>query len=276
MRGNDMSDAEIIAFPGASGRKAPAGGSQRPLRAHPDTAEGDAAPASDGSAVHATVSALSEHIASLQRSGMPRSASNGDHGGEDQHDVQTVQAPTTSLPWSAASGQTPLPGEERALSLLRRSDKTRAELAARLREDEELSEEAREAVLDRMEEYGYLSDARVADAIVDKLLRRQGKGRMLVERELRHRGISEHIIEASLEDCDRDDEFLRAEAAALERARKLRGVDDVTAHRRLVSYLQRRGFTSGVALRAAEQALQRHPSGGRPTTSGVFFEPSMD
>ena len=141
---------------------------------------------------------------------------------------------------------------------------------------EDSDEAAREAVLDRMDEYGYLNDTRVAENLVNKLLHRQGKGRMLVERELRQRGISDTVIEEVLAGEDRDDEFLRARACAEDRARRLRGLDDVTAQRRLVSYLQRRGFTSGVAFRAAEDALNGNDRGiasGEPRR-GVFFEPS--
>ncbi|WP_066081494.1 regulatory protein RecX [Pseudoclavibacter albus] len=242
-----MAEAEIIAFPGAhhSGEGAADRGADSTIRT---------------GRTRATVEPLSARINDM----------------EAAHGAATAPGPAAGLPWSAASSQPVLPGEDRALSILRRGDKTRAELEAKLREDDSLDEAAREAVLDRMDEYGYLNDTRVAENLVNKLLHRQGKGRMLVERELRQRGISDTVIEEVLAGEDRDDEFLRARACAEDRARRLRGLDDVTAQRRLVSYLQRRGFTSGVAFRAAEDALNGNDRGiasGEPRR-GVFFEPS--
>lgn len=165
--------------------------------------------------------------------------------------------------------------EERALAMLRRTDRSSGELRRALAQDELLGEAEIERILERLGELGYLDDARLAEHLVEKHLVRQGKGRMAVERLLRDKGIPPEAIDAALAEHDRDDEFERARETAIDRARKLRGLDEETATRRLVSFLQRRGFTSGVAYRAAQDAL-RMPSGRASggSSSGVRFVPS--
>lgn len=201
--------------------------------------------------------------------------------------------PRRSLPWSdreipslpAESEADPAGleaasrAEDRAVAMLRRADRSSGEMRAHLAADESLGEAEVEGILERLEALGYLDDGRLAEMLVEKHLVRQAKGRPAVERLLRDRGLDADAIEAALAEHDRDDEFERARASAESRATKLRGLDDETAMRRLASYLQRRGFTSGVAFRAAEEALRPRPGSvprGGSATDRVRFAPADD
>lgn len=169
--------------------------------------------------------------------------------------------------------------EQQLLRRLRRGDRSREELRRELAGDEHLDEAGIEAILEKLDSLGYIDDLRMAETLADKLFDRRGKGIEAVRRELRHRFLSDEAIEHAIDGRERDDEFSRAAELAVSRAERLRGVDRETALRRLVGFLQRRGFGSGVAFIAANDALNgvdappRSPSGSAGTsgTSGVYF-----
>lgn len=199
------------------------------------------------------------------------------------------QAPTASpsidelvaLPSRAAAIAA---AESTLIKRLRRADRSREELRRELEHDRDLQSQPEtcldpagiEAVLDRLTELGYIDDDRMAAAIATKLIDRKGKGIDGVRYELRRRLLDDVVIDRTLQQYDRDDEFERAAETARARAQRLGNVDPETALRRLTGYLQRRGFSSGVALIAAGEAL--HAPGGaraRPAADSprdrVFF-----
>jgi len=112
------------------------------------------------------------------------------------------------------------------------------------------------AVILTLEGYGYLDDAKFASGWARQLVGTKGLSRRAVGYELRRKGISEINADAAVEGLS-DDETGSDDEVALRVARKkaesLAGLETEKARRRLVSYLQRRGFSYGVisgALRA--------------------------
>lgn len=162
--------------------------------------------------------------------------------------------------------------EQDLLRALRRSDRSRAEARVLLEAHDELGEGHIEDLLDRMTDLGYLDDERLAESLVERLTRK-GQGPLVVRRTLRERCIDDAAIERALEALDGDDEDARAFELAAARATRLRGVEPTAARRRLVSYLQRRGFDGAMSMRAADAALQGGTAGGRRDrrTGGVYF-----
>ena len=138
---------------------------------------------------------------------------------------------------------------ERVEQLVSRRDYSAAELGARLRRDG-YPDPVVERRVRRACESGVVDDARYAASFVrSKAL--AGWGRAKIERALAARGVSLDELEGLPDELLSDDEELvRARALAERRARTGRG--DL---RSLVRFLCGRGFSPGVAYRAAHAAL---------------------
>jgi regulatory protein len=136
-----------------------------------------------------------------------------------------------------------------ALRILTRRDHSQAELRKRL-VDKGFDAEQIEATLQRCLDLGYLDDARYA---LTRAVSLMNQGRAVGHRvlaDLRQRGVSEELAEQALaaarESCD--EETLLADLLA----RRFPGFDYETApageKRRVVNFLQRRGFETGRIL----------------------------
>lgn len=118
-------------------------------------------------------------------------------------------------------------------------------------------------LVQRYEELGYLNDFALAEALVDRLSDRNHKSRGIISRELSARKIPADLANVALESLDDAHEFDLALEAAEKRAGQLSSYDDATAERRLMGFLTRRGFASGVVREATRRALAvRKPAGG--------------
>lgn len=120
--------------------------------------------------------------------------------------------------------------------------------------------------LTRLESIRLLDDAELATDLVERLRARKGLGREALRAELARRRLAPEAIAAALADAGDDDPELAREAARA-RATRLRGLDPDTAMRRLMGHLQRKGFSSALAARAAREAL-----GPASRSSGPVFE----
>ena len=139
--------------------------------------------------------------------------------------------------------------KERMLSLLERRDHSRKELSDRLAQDG-YPTFAREAALEVGERCGLIDDELFAERFVHaKSAGGWGMGR--IERELGRRGVDVSQLAGWPDDfIDAEGEFDRALAAA---SRK--HVREPNAYAKLVRFLMGRGFSYGVAKRAATQTL---------------------
>jgi SOS response regulatory protein OraA/RecX len=115
--------------------------------------------------------------------------------------------------------------------------------------------------IERLESVGLLDDLLLAETLVRTLRERKGLGRAALRAELVRRRLDSDALGAALGTLE-DDEHAMAVEIAIKRAGQLRSYDRATATRRLVSFLQRKGYSSGIAARAAQIALAPHPSRG--------------
>jgi regulatory protein len=150
-----------------------------------------------------------------------------------------------------------LPLHERALRLLAVRPRTRRELHLRLTRAGFEREEV-DAELDRLQQVGLVDDARFAAEFIQHALHRRLEGRRLIEASLSARGLDRRLIADTL-DAAAADEGGRLRRLAEARADRLRGLPPEAAHRRLVSFLVRRGHNAGAAREAASQALRLDP-----------------
>ena len=132
--------------------------------------------------------------------------------------------------------------------------RSRHELADKLR-GKDVPDEIATRLLDRFEEVGLVDDAAFAQAWVSG--RQQGKGlapRALAQ-ELRRKGIDDETARTALAEVTEDDQDAAARALVRRRLRSVRGLDQVTAIRRLTGMLARKGYGPGLAFRVVKDEL---------------------
>ena len=151
---------------------------------------------------------------------------------------------------------------DRALNYLARGRRTRRELELRLRNlkpGKPIPDVTMIAMaLDRLEANGVLSDDDVAKAEASARLRR-GEAPARVRQMLRRKGVGARSVDAAILEAvelDGFDELSACRAQAEKRWRSLSALEPTVARRRLMGFLQRRGF-SGEVVRAIVRDLER-------------------
>ena len=142
--------------------------------------------------------------------------------------------------------------EQRAKNVLlfqlSRSMKTRYQLANILKK-REIPDEIAEAVLDRFAEAQLIDDAAFARAFVNSRLAISGKSKSVIARELKQKGVSADDAAAALEIIDPELENQTAYSVAKKRYQQLSSLAPEVRKRRLMGFLMRRGFSSGLTSR---------------------------
>jgi regulatory protein len=138
-----------------------------------------------------------------------------------------------------------------ALRVLALRDHSEAELRRKLKTKGYQADEI-EASVERLRELGYLDDARFARSFAGSAVR-NGRGfGARIKMELSRRGVAAGIIQETL--AELGEEFAEAEMLADTIERRFAGFDPQSAtdkeKRRVVAYLQRKGFTISAILTA--------------------------
>lgn len=141
------------------------------------------------------------------------------------------------------------------LHQLSRSMKTRYQLAQVL-EKREIPSDIAQAVLDRFTEAQLIDDAVFAGAYVRTRLD-NGRSASAIRSELRRKGVSQELIELNLADIDAEREQQIANQLAQNRFARMSKLDDEVRKRRLLGFLQRRGFSQAIAYRAISNAASQ-------------------
>lgn len=116
-------------------------------------------------------------------------------------------------------------------------------------------EEVCERVLDRFTEVGLIDDEAFARMWVESRQRSRGLARPVLRQELRRKGIDGQVAEAALEELDPEDERARAVELVRVKARSLGRLEPQARVRRLVGMLQRRGYSSTVAVSVVREVM---------------------
>ncbi len=132
----------------------------------------------------------------------------------------------------------------KAMNMLGRRDYSCQELADRLAD--RFPEDAIQAAIDKLTEYGYLNDQRLAERLIDDAVNRRHHG----PRRIRHDLIRRKIPAAAYQDAlerysDRDIVEAAARAAAIAFFKGRPPTADAVSCRRLAGFLGRRGFADG-------------------------------
>jgi regulatory protein len=140
------------------------------------------------------------------------------------------------------------------LRALTGAPKTRQQLADLLAQ-RGVPEEAAEAVLDRFTEVGLIDDAAYARAWVSSRQAGRGLARRALSAELRAKGVDPDVAAEAVEAVDDDDEREAARRLVARKVGAMRRLDRVTASRRLVGMLARKGYNGGLAAAVVREAL---------------------
>jgi regulatory protein len=155
----------------------------------------------------------------------------------------------------------------KALAFLTIRPRSIREVRDRLKEKEVLPETI-EAVIARLEGWGYIGDEGFARYWVENRGVNQPRGKRLLRQELWQKGVERETVEQALEEATID-EYGDALTLARKRFGQLRMHDEATQRRRLASYLQRRGYDWPTTKRALDTLL-------RPTGEADESEPLGD
>ena len=139
-----------------------------------------------------------------------------------------------------------------ALRYLGYRPRSEKELRERLRRSRYPSSTV-EMVIVRLREMGLLDDMAFARFWRESRETHRPQGRWALKRELRQKGIDADVIDQVVQDVDEES---GAYAAASKKARSLKECDEITFNRRLISFLQRRGYSYELSQRVAERLRQ--------------------
>jgi len=154
--------------------------------------------------------------------------------------------------------QTPAPTDLRlaAMNLLARREQSARELREKLRRrfaagelEAETLEPMIDTVLEKLAQDNLQSDERFTEAFVT-MRKRQGKGPLRIDQELRQKGVSAALIEAYLDSGDEDWWLLAQEVKAQRFGDGI--AENLKDKARQVRFLQYRGFTSEQVRAAVE------------------------
>lgn len=108
-----------------------------------------------------------------------------------------------------------------------------------------------DAVLERLERLGLVDDREFARFWVENRLSFRPRGSRALRTEMRRKGLESEVIDEALSDIE--DEEPLAYAAAQKKLRGLSGLEEREFFRKMVAYLQRRGFPYDTAARVARR-----------------------
>jgi len=146
--------------------------------------------------------------------------------------------------------------EQRAKNILlhqlSRSMKTRFQLEEILKK-REIPDDVAQIALDRFTEAQLIDDAVFAAAYVRTRLE-NGRSVSAIRGELRRKGVAQALIEFELEGVDSEREQDIANKLAANRFARMSNLEPDVRKRRLLGFLQRRGFSQSIAYRAISNA----------------------
>lgn len=178
---------------------------------------------------------------------------------ELQAAVEAIQAPApeVELPPLSEEGHK---ATKAALRLLKVRARSRHELQRRL-EDKEFEPQHVDEAMDRVDAWNLLDDADFARQWVTERAVSKGATRTRLRQELTQKGVGEREISDALSEVSAEDERARAHDLIAARLRRHENADlsdrevRLKVKRRLVAFLQRRGYSPGIALAVVDAEL---------------------
>lgn len=131
----------------------------------------------------------------------------------------------------------------RAIKLLTIKPRSVAELRERLLQGKKVNESVVEAVISRLEEYGYLNDERFASSYASLKVKQRPVGRRRLQRDLKLKKVSNTVADEALELVYAETPEEQLIDAAIEKRTRLRGRPKTRIEaKKLFDHLLRQGF----------------------------------
>jgi regulatory protein len=147
---------------------------------------------------------------------------------------------------------------ERAVRFLAQRPRSTSEIRRHLAE-KDVDKAAIEEAIARLEAQGYLDDKAFARYWLANRQQFRPRGTRALRFELREKGVPASVIDEVLADFDSSD---AAYQAALDKARRFRGLDRRTFRDKLGSYLMRRGFDYDTVRDVIERLIREYEDEG--------------
>jgi regulatory protein len=132
--------------------------------------------------------------------------------------------------------------------------KSRAELHAHLKK-RGVEDEIAAAVLDELELQGLLNDLEFAQIWSESRQRQKKLSKRSIGQELKFKGVSQDIIDETLENIDDEDEYKMAMTLAERKYRSCSHLDHDVVYRRVHGLLSRKGFSHSISGRIMRELL---------------------
>jgi regulatory protein len=140
------------------------------------------------------------------------------------------------------------------LNALTGQARSRQELRDRLAK-KDVPDDLAERLLDRFTDVGLVDDQAFARSWVESRQRSRGLARRALAQELRRKGVDDETARTALDDLEPAQEEQAARDLVRKKLRSMRGVDHVTATRRLAGLLARKGYPAGLAFAVVREEL---------------------
>ncbi|MFH1062380.1 MAG: regulatory protein RecX [Candidatus Omnitrophota bacterium] len=134
-----------------------------------------------------------------------------------------------------------------AFRLLKFRIRSKSEMETRLKQKKFSLSVIRE-VLDFLSDLGYLDDLAFCRSWIINRRQLKPRSKRLIAYELRQKGVDANIIEQAFGLIENNSDADIAQDLAIRKYEKLKLFPPEVAQRRLISYLERRGFSSGLAV----------------------------
>lgn len=161
---------------------------------------------------------------------------------------------------------------DKALAFLTSRPRSLREVRDRLKE-KEVPPATIEAVVTRLESWGYVGDEGFARYWIENRTVNQPRGKRLLRQELWRKGVERETVDQMLEEAAID-EGGAALALARKRLNQLRALDEQTQRRRLAAFLQRRGYDWPTVKGALDSLFS--PSGDADESEALGDSDSYD
>ncbi len=143
--------------------------------------------------------------------------------------------------------------KERALNFLSHRDRSEKEMRTKLK-DIGFDEKIYEWVIDDLKRIKLIDDEKVALHFANTKMITRPMGEFLLKRELNQKGISNELIEQTVEQVYRErDQLTIAVELACQRKRQLKNIEEAKAKKRVSDLLMRRGFNWDIVSQILEQ-----------------------
>jgi regulatory protein len=176
-------------------------------------------------------------------------------------DARATSAGSGPAPDAHQQGREPDPHDVARQIVLRQlamAPRSRAELMKKLVQ-RNCPDDVATTVLDRMTEVGLIDDQAYAQMLVRSHQTGRGLARRALARELRTKGIEEHVAEEALAPITDAEERDRARALVDKKLRAMHGLGIQVQTRRLAGMLVRKGYSSSATYAVIREAIAEAP-----------------